>query len=115
MDLKEYVKSTISQLSEAVEELNDELGDKTVVNPIRPDMSGENVIIDRKNGTRMVTDVCFELSTSIIDNKENGAKVGIFSSIVGLGANTVSGSNNSAISKVTFSIPVLLPTKNSLL
>lgn len=115
MDLKEYVKSTISQLSEAVEELNDELGDKTVVNPIRPEARGNNFIESRKSGSRMITDVCFELSTSIIDNKENGAKVGIFSSIVGLGANTVSGSNNSAISKVTFSIPVLLPTKNSLL
>ena len=110
MDLKEYVKSTISQLSEAVEELNNELGDKTVVNPIRSDHSGENVIVNRK-GTRMITDVCFELSTSVIDTKGNGAKVGIFSSIVGLGVNTVAENNNSAVSKITFSIPVLLPTK----
>lgn len=113
MDLKEYVKSAITQLSEAVDELNNELGNKTVVNPVRSDFSGENIIVSKKGG-RMITDVCFELSTSVIDNKGNDAKVGIFSSIVGLGVNASSENNHSAISKITFSLPVLLPTKESL-
>ena len=46
MELKEFIKSAITQLSEAVYELDDELKDKgVVVNPAHPINQGENSLI----------------------------------------------------------------------
>lgn len=111
MELKEFIKSTVTQISEAVYELNDELEEhKVIVNP-----SGNNQIsryIITGYDDRIVTDIEFDLSLSIQENRESGAKIGVVASIVGIGLNSKDNKMNEAATRVKFSLPVILPAKN---
>ena len=107
MELKEFIKSTITQLSEAVYELNDELKDKgVVVNPC----SVANSSFDTLDfgGGIIVSSVDF-VNTSEV--KENSGKIGILASVVGIGASTKEGSNGNEASRIRFKLPVVLPYK----
>lgn len=53
----------------------------------------------------------FDLTVSITDNAETGAKVGVMASVIGLGASSKEGTQNASISKIRFNIPVMLPSK----
>ena len=109
MELKEFIKSTITQLSEAVYELNDELKDKgVVVNPC----SVANSSFDTLDfGGVIVSSVDFDLQVNTSEVKENSGKIGILASVVGIGASTKEGSNGNEASRIRFKLPVVLPYK----
>lgn len=91
MELKEFIKSTITQLSEAVYELNDELKDKgVVVNPCY--MSNSSFDTPDFGDGVIVSSVDFDLQVSTSEVKENSGKIGILASVVGIGASTKEGS-----------------------
>jgi hypothetical protein len=114
MDIKDFIKSTVTQISEAVKELNDELsnnGEGTIVNPYnardskRPtsSTSGANI-----------TDIAFDLNVVVESGTETSGKVGVFSSIVGVGISGKEGDLNKIINRIQFTIPVLLPFEKSI-
>ena len=76
MELKEFIKSAITQLSEAVYELNDELKDKgVVVNPCYAENTNFETI-DNSEGV-IVSSVEFDLQVSTSEIKENSGKIGV--------------------------------------
>lgn len=110
MELKEFIKSTITQLSEAVYELNDELQDKgVVVNPC----SVANSSFDTLDfgGGIIVSSVDFDLQVNTSEVKENSGKIGVLASVVGIGVSTKEGSNGNEASRIRFKLPVVLPYK----
>ena len=111
MDIKDFVKSTITQISEAVKELNAELsydGKGTIVNPsdVQKSKGSVSSSVDLKYN---VTDIVFDLYVSAESGSETSGKIGIFSSIVGIGAAGKSDDSNKQVSRIQFTIPVLLP------
>ena len=114
MDLKEYIKSTITQISEAVEELNAELQNGTVVNPT-PISGQDNVktsqIIEYGNKRHPVTEIDFKILTNVSDSQEHGGKVNVAAGIIGMGGRKVSSEANEDESTISFSLSVCLPTK----
>jgi hypothetical protein len=112
MDLKDFIKSTISQIAESVEELNNEFQERqVVVNP--SSINGINNVPTLQTHTRAynITNIDFDLSVSVENNEGSSAKVGVFANVIGIGASATEGKNSQSVSKVKFTIPVMLPSE----
>lgn len=109
MELKDFIKSTITQIKESVEELNEEFEEgKAVVNPLFAESPNRSMI--RANGAN-ITDIDFDLSLSVTETDGKEGKIGIMSSIIGMGASSKSDNQNISINRIQFTIPVMLPHK----
>jgi hypothetical protein len=114
MDIKEFIKSTVTQISEAVTELNSELcKDKegTIINPYNVRHANRPA---SNTGGANITDIVFDLYVSVESGTESGGKIGIFSSIIGVGMEGKSDDSNKQVSRIQFTIPVLLPFERTL-
>ena len=114
MELKEFIKSTISELSNAVIELNQEFGDQDlIVNPTGDIGKQDSPYLLTRSYPKTVTEVNFDLSVSVSEVNEKGGKIGILSNVVGAGVSSKNENENSLISRIQFKILVLLPSKDA--
>lgn len=107
MELKDFIKGTISDIAIAIKELNNEKSDMgLLVNPNNYDciIKDEYSIGDG----RVVKDIEFNLSISASDTTEAGG--GIKINVLKAGINNET--SNSTVSIIKFSIPVVLPGIN---
>ena len=110
MELKDFIKDTVTQIAEAVTELNGgQTKYKLTVNPISSSGISNRNSINVGYDTCHVTNIEFDLTLTASENKENNAKVGVFASAIGLGVSSNNGANNESVSKIRFSLPVVLP------
>ena len=92
MELKDFIKSTITQIKESVEELNEEFEEgKAIVNPLSAKSLNRSMI--GRTGAN-VTDIDFDLSLSVTETDGKEGKIGIMSSIIGMGASSKSDNQN---------------------
>lgn len=112
MELKEYIKTAISDLTDAIGELQAELKNGAIISPSMPTVISTKTIRDpeNKNINRVISDINFDVATTV----ENSDKIGgeakggihIFSA-------SIDGENENryaSVSRITFTIPVVLPT-----
>lgn len=105
MELKDFIKGTISDIAIAIKELNEEKSDiGLLVNPNNYDRITKAVFSMIEDG-RIAKDIEFNLSISASDTMETGG--GIKINVLKAGINNET--NNSTISTIKFSIPVVLP------
>lgn len=80
MELKEFIKQTITDIKDAISELNQESeSDNAVVNPLNID----DLKHPKTEGThRNVTDIQFDLSLSVMEEKGKEGKLGVMDSII---------------------------------
>jgi len=119
MNLKEFIKETITEISSAITECNDELSDNgTIVNP--RNVYGANRSFEKIYGymsdekekgklRRPVHLVNFDVAVTATDKTGKKGGIGIAVGSIGLGAQGKSEAENVSFSKLTFSIPVALP------
>lgn len=114
MELKEFITDTVSQIAEAVTELNKKNAvTGLAVNPAVPEGGMRtNEKLHLLDCDCSLTNIEFNLSLTTSENKGSGAKVGVFASIVGAGASSSENAQSESVSKIRFSLPVLLPTKS---
>ena len=102
----------VTQIADAVTELNGGTSKfNLVVNPI-VSIGGINkgtLHIGRQEC--VLTNIEFNLSLTTSENKGSDAKVGVFASVIGVGASSNENAQNEIVSKIKFSLPILLPTK----
>lgn len=109
MELKEFIKTTVSDIVSAVSELQAELAEKgAIVNPPLPhSISNGSVNVGKGNEPiqRLTFDVA--LTTTETSSVDGGAKggVAIFSAKVGAGQQ----SSSQNVSRLSFTIPVVFP------
>lgn len=106
MDVKDFIKSTISQIAEAIEELNNENVDGND-RRIRVNVCTE-MNQSYSAGHYYVTDFDFKLALTVNDQSGTHASVGILTGIFGMGAKGDTSLLNSAVSTVSFKIPSIL-------
>ena len=113
MELKEFVISTISQVIDAVEELNASYeGKDAVINPSSPDkLKDKSMNLGTKSGNRLVTDIEFDLTVSVEESKDAGGKVNVLACVIGGDVSKSRTEGNSSVSRVKFTVPVLLPSR----
>ncbi|MDY5086947.1 MAG: trypco2 family protein [Alloprevotella sp.] len=109
MELKEFIKTAISDITEAVSELQEELKNGTIVNPsLTQGEHGKTLVVD--NEVRMMERLNFDIAVTATEATElNGnAKAGIRVFGVKVGAENKERTEN--VSRLTFSLPLVLPT-----
>lgn len=107
MELKEFIKTALADITNAVSELQAELQNGAIVSPSLPEDDENTVVIDKKNV--ILTQVAFDVAITAggTDTIMGGAKGGlhVFSAKVD-GSNEEHTEN---VSHVSFSIPIVLP------
>lgn len=113
MELKEFVKSTIAQIIDAVDELNMMYEDKdAVINPATPyEMRKDAQAVETKQGIRSVADIEFDLTVSVDESKDTGGKVNVLACVIGGDVSQSHTEGNSSVSRVRFTVPVMLPAR----
>ena len=109
MELKEFIKTAISDITEAVSELQEELKNGTIVNPsLTQGEHGKTLVVD--NEVRMMERLNFDIAVTATEATElNGNdKAGIRVFGVKVGAENKERTEN--VSRLTFSLPLVLPT-----
>ena len=108
MELKEFIKTAITDITGAVSELQEELKNGAIVNPsLTQGEYGKSLVVD--NEVRMMERLNFDIAVTATEATElNGnAKVGI--SVFGAKIGTGNAEKTENVSRLTFSIPLLLP------
>ena len=108
MELKEFIKDTVTQIADAVTELNGGTSKYPLtINPIGDIGKQDSNYIEIASKHCYITNIEFNLSLTTSDNKE----VGVFASIIGVGVSSNEDAQNGSVSRIKFSLPMLLPNK----
>ena len=118
MELKEFIKESLSQIIDAVKETQEKYKDTNVL--VCPDdVQGEdnNLYIDNENFNQYynrytrVQNIEMDIAISVTEKEGNKSGIGI-AKIINAGISSENAQQNESISKIKFSIPVVLPTAN---
>lgn len=111
MELKEFIKTALSDITNAVSELQAELQNGAIVSPSVPNPIANVTVIDPQDDkiNRPISKIDFDVAITVgsTDNIEAGGKVGIQIFSAKLGGNNEKHTEN--VSRITFSVPVVLP------
>ena len=112
MELKEFIKTAIADITGAVSELQNELENGAIVSPSLPNPISNTTVIDPDNDkvNRRISQIDFDVAITVGDTaiKEAGGKLGIQIISAKIGGESQTHTEN--ISRMSFSIPVVLPT-----
>lgn len=107
MNLKDFIKETVVEISAAINEANDLLADKgACVNPYeyRRKKAGGS-----KEPHRVLNEIEFDVAVTAEEGRETKSGIGIMVGSIGLGSHGKSEATASTHSRIRFTIPVLLP------
>ncbi len=110
MELKDFIKSTLSQITLWVKEAQDELkGSGVIINPsgLKTDSKGFKHL--QTNGFRYVQDIEINVGIVATDNDGKKAGIGVFTGLFTGGVQANESSSNQTINSIKFTIPVSLP------
>lgn len=119
MELKEFIKESLSQIIDAVVDTQDKYKETNVL--ICPDdIQGENnnlYIRDENlyqfyNRNTRVQNIEMDIAISVTEKEGNKSGLGI-AKIINAGISSENAQQNESISKIKFSIPIVLPTTNA--
>lgn len=111
MELKEFIKTTLTQISQGITEAKDELeGKDMIVNPagLASNSNGEKYL--RTDGWRYVQEIEINVGVTAIEKEGEKAGIGIVTGILSGGAQASSDNSNQTVSTIKFNIPVALPS-----
>lgn len=111
MELKEFIKTAITDIASAVSELQAELDNGAIVNPTLPQgENGKHLLIGDE--VRAIEKLNFDVAVTVAESMgiEGGAKAGI--SIFGAKVGSESSAKTESASRLAFSIPVVLPSSH---
>ena len=110
MELKVFIKTAIADITGAISELQGELQNGAVVSPAMPYAISTNTI-DADGAHRLISSIDFDVALTIgnTDTISGNAKAGIQIFSAKLSGDNQSSTEN--VSRLTFSVPVIYPTK----
>jgi len=112
MDLKNFIKNTISSISEAIIESQAELGDKgIIVNPERTEIgkSGEKLL--RSDGWRYVQNLDFDILVGVDDKQGSGGKGELkVAGLISIGGSIEDENLTKKHNRIKFTVPVAFST-----
>lgn len=107
MELKDFIKTAITDITDAISDLQQELDNGTIINPKLTYGKESTSLIDGDN--RSIERLNFDIAVTVSSSSdiEGGAKAGISVFGAKLGGKTSESSENA--SRLTFSIPIVFP------
>lgn len=115
MDLKDYIKNTITSISEAILESQQSLSEKgVIVNPERVEIGKNGEKLLRSDGWRYVQNLDFDILVSVEDDSgsEGGAGLTV-GGLLSIGGKVNEASSQQHANKIKFTIPVAFPTTDT--
>lgn len=115
MELKEFIINTVSDILDAVNELQEENKTNAVINP--KDVTGNCSLVTAyksssiKSNARL-TEVEFNVQLCESEEKCTGRGIGVMLNGIGVKLGNDRSNSNNAITSIKFVIPLLLPMKN---
>ncbi len=110
MELKEFIKAAITDITGAISELQNEIGSDTVVSPPMPaPITLKTLRQDGRN--RLISDINFDVAITVgsVDSKDGSAGASLLQ-VFSAKVNSGNESRIENVSRLTFSIPVIYPT-----
>lgn len=108
MELKDFIQATLEQIVEGVSNAKDSIEKKgAVINPAALNF--------RKDGQwnsyehAMPQDVAFDVGLTSTDKKGSSEGIGVFLGSISLGKKNDSGIESVAVTRVKFTVPLVLP------
>ena len=111
MDIKEFTKETITQIVNAVREANELISDYGASIPTDY-FQGSRAITSYKDGEKNIIDVEFDVAVSAVESANVGGGAGIKVAAINIGLGANSQNENSTLSRVKFTLPLVLPEKS---
>lgn len=109
MELKEFIKTAITDITEAVSELQEELRNGTIVNPsLTQGEHGKSLVVD--NEVRMMERLNFDIAVTATEATELNANAKAGISVFGAKVGAENNERTENVSRLTFSLPLVLPT-----
>lgn len=108
MDLKDFIKGTISAISNAIVESQTELeGIGVIVNPEKTEVGKEGRILLRSDGWRYIQELNFDVSVEVQDKNGGGANAQlVIAGLISIGGGANESNQNRSQNRISFSIPV---------
>ncbi len=111
MDIKEFTKETITQIVNAVREANELISGFGASIPTDY-FQGSRAITSYRDGEKNIIDVEFDVAVSAVESTNVGGGAGIKVVAFSIGAGANSQNENSTVSRVKFTLPLVLPEKS---
>ena len=108
MELKDFIKGVIFDITNAVKECQQELNNGAIIAPTG-NWNNKNHIQSKELSALTVSDIDFEVSVSVGSSNEIAGKSTVLSAIVARSIGSGNTTKDENVSKVRFSIPVVLP------
>jgi hypothetical protein len=116
MELKDFIRESLVQISQGIEEANEGLSDSSaLVNPNNVyvnagDRQNYGRLDESKSYNRIVEVVEFDVAVTAGDENEAGGKFGIKVGAIELGANGKQAESNKSESRIKFKVPMVFPS-----
>lgn len=108
MELKEFIKATLTEIIGGVKEAQDLVSEQKAY--VAPHVNGNQSVYDGKNGKhRSVTKVEFEVGLTNEEQSEKKAGIGVAFGAFNLGGGNKNQTGDKAITSVKFSVMVAFP------
>jgi len=115
MELKDFVKETLSQIIDGVMSAQEYVADKGAkINPTFPPFGRDKVgeaLYDEKTRT-FSQNIKFDVAVTVSEGAKTKGGIGIFVGEIGIGAQGQSTASNQSMSRISFSVPVVFPKQN---
>ena len=110
MELKDFIKTAITDITNAVSELQEELGNNAVVSPPMPSSIAQKTL-QQEGRSRLISDIDFNVAITVgsVDSMEGNAGAGVLQ-VFSAKVNAGNESRSEKVSRISFSIPVIYPT-----
>jgi len=99
MELKEFVKTVLTEISAGVADAKKELGASVIVNPMPKS----------QDALKPITEVRFEIGLTSSDAKGSATGIGVFLGSIGVGTKNDAMTNSELITRIGFAIPIAFP------
>lgn len=109
MELKDFIKSTVLQIAQSVEELNKEMPGKLIVNPVSALGAGKNPHIEIQGYMYNIMEIGFDLTLTAENTAGSQGKIGVMAAVLNAGGSTEEGKSNKLENRISFTLPVVLP------
>lgn len=115
MELKEFIKNTITSISAAIIESQEELKDDgVIVNPEKVEIGKTGEKLLRHDGWRYIQNLEFDIMIAVEEKKETGGKGELkIAGVISAGGGLVDENLNKNASRLKFSIPVAFNTTDT--
>jgi|SRR5699024_875532 len=111
MELKEFIKTTLLQISEGIKEAQEEIdGSDMIINPAKVGITSTGEKYLRSNGARYIQSIEINVGVTAIEKEGGKAGIGIITGVLSGGAQSSRDNSNQSYSTIKFEIPVALPS-----